>query len=542
MKASDFNLKKFYLKEAIVVPATESCSCGCDCGKAICESCGKKNHTQEGWARLPDIDREKYQPRDGLEGPIMTRSGKVVYYDNVEGKYYDPDTDMYLTYDEWKAFDPELPIKESEQSDVKAILDKHNITSVDDIEYGSKAYEELFGYYMDSGEMPYGTMKARDGDPDQWIADRVSDLGLVNEDNSTDLMKQYKDNEHNNYHSENNLLLAKAFGTPKEVKMVELVLAKNKKQGYTDTMDSEWMYHNIHKKYYPELVKGSLGEKFTEKQRLDPKCWKGYKKDGTKMKGGVRVNNCVPESESIFDESWDEDVKEDEVNEAMVNVSVGSSEKFKDGELAYVKSGMMGGFKYLGVATGFVKHTKIMPDDIKLVTVLGTQTGDKSTASTVGRAAVGALVAGPFGALIGGMTGKNKQEHNIGIETADGSKHIFSFKNKDKEYQSLTNWAKKEGKFKLAIESQDTEVEEVAKHGSTEYYRELDKGQLNHTKSMLMKTAGQLNVAIEQRYKFSKELMGDTGDRAGTGDLQKMLDSLNNIIAGWDEETKLYGK
>jgi len=31
-----------------------------------------------------------------------------------------------------------------------------------------------------------------------------------------------------------------------------------------------------------------------EKQRLDPSCWKGYKKQGTKMKGGVRVNNCVP--------------------------------------------------------------------------------------------------------------------------------------------------------------------------------------------------------------------------------------------------------
>ena len=28
-----------------------------------------------------------------------------------------------------------------------------------------------------------------------------------------------------------------------------------------------------------------------EKQRLDPKCWKGYRKDGTKMKDGVRVNN-----------------------------------------------------------------------------------------------------------------------------------------------------------------------------------------------------------------------------------------------------------
>ena len=30
-----------------------------------------------------------------------------------------------------------------------------------------------------------------------------------------------------------------------------------------------------------------------EKQRLDAKCWKGYRKAGTKMKGGTRVNNCV---------------------------------------------------------------------------------------------------------------------------------------------------------------------------------------------------------------------------------------------------------
>jgi hypothetical protein len=34
-----------------------------------------------------------------------------------------------------------------------------------------------------------------------------------------------------------------------------------------------------------------------EKTRLDPKCWDGYKKAGTKMKGGVRVNNCVKEDE-----------------------------------------------------------------------------------------------------------------------------------------------------------------------------------------------------------------------------------------------------
>ena len=49
-----------------------------------------KRHT------LPRIDTEKYQERDGLEGPIATRSGKTVYYDPKEGKYYDPDTDMYI--------------------------------------------------------------------------------------------------------------------------------------------------------------------------------------------------------------------------------------------------------------------------------------------------------------------------------------------------------------------------------------------------------------------------------------------------------------
>ncbi len=42
------------------------------------------------------------------------------------------------------------------------------------------------------------------------------------------------------------------------------------------------------------------------KQRLDKKCWKGYKKQGTKVKGGVRVNNCVKEDDEVtLEESQD---------------------------------------------------------------------------------------------------------------------------------------------------------------------------------------------------------------------------------------------
>ncbi len=40
----------------------------------------------------------------------------------------------------------------------------------DDDFYSSSAYEKLFAYFaFESCEMPYGTAKARDGDPDVWI-------------------------------------------------------------------------------------------------------------------------------------------------------------------------------------------------------------------------------------------------------------------------------------------------------------------------------------------------------------------------------------
>lgn len=41
------------------------------------------------------------------------------------------------------------------------------------------------------------------------------------------------------------------------------------------------------------------------RQRLDPKCWKGKHKEGTKIKGGVRVNNCVPNESQELAEEFD---------------------------------------------------------------------------------------------------------------------------------------------------------------------------------------------------------------------------------------------
>ena len=64
-----------------------------------------------------------------------------------------------------------------EADEVKAILAKHGVSNVDDMELGGELYQDLFDYYSD--EMPYGTQKARDGDPMDWIISRLDDLGMV---------------------------------------------------------------------------------------------------------------------------------------------------------------------------------------------------------------------------------------------------------------------------------------------------------------------------------------------------------------------------
>ena len=73
---------------------------------------------QEGYKVLSGIDKEKYQSRDGLEGPFSTLSGKVVYYDQKEGKYYDPDTDMYMSYEEFKSLDNDYSDMKTEEEQI----------------------------------------------------------------------------------------------------------------------------------------------------------------------------------------------------------------------------------------------------------------------------------------------------------------------------------------------------------------------------------------------------------------------------------------
>jgi hypothetical protein len=50
--------------------------------------------------RVVDTMRDQYGAREGLEGPFNF-SGRVLYYDVKEGKYYDPRTDFYVSHSEY---------------------------------------------------------------------------------------------------------------------------------------------------------------------------------------------------------------------------------------------------------------------------------------------------------------------------------------------------------------------------------------------------------------------------------------------------------
>jgi len=48
--------------------------------------------------------RDKFTERENLEGPFFYDCNRVLYYSVKDGKYWNPLTDMFLTYDEYNQF------------------------------------------------------------------------------------------------------------------------------------------------------------------------------------------------------------------------------------------------------------------------------------------------------------------------------------------------------------------------------------------------------------------------------------------------------
>jgi hypothetical protein len=75
-------------------------------------------------------------------------------------------------------------IGRGEKEEVQKILDQNaeswqKVLAGEDLITFGRLYRELLSYYMSNGEMPYEVAKAREGDPEEWIMDRLSELGLM---------------------------------------------------------------------------------------------------------------------------------------------------------------------------------------------------------------------------------------------------------------------------------------------------------------------------------------------------------------------------
>ena len=118
---------------------------------------------------------------------------------------------------------------------IEAVIDKKGriVVKKKDIKKAEKALSKSF---------------KRGGEPDLYH----EEVEIEEAVNLKKLKKEYDKNEDRNYHTENYLLLAKAFGTPAEVKKVEEILKKEQKQGQGSKVDFDWMYKNINP-YYKKL-------------------------------------------------------------------------------------------------------------------------------------------------------------------------------------------------------------------------------------------------------------------------------------------------
>lgn len=87
------------------------------------------------------------------------------------------------------------------------------------------------------------------------------------------------------------------------------------------------------------------------------------------------------------------------------------------------------------------------------------------------------------------------------------------------------------------------ETEQVAEdeeEKGPDHYRWKNDSQLSIAKDKLEQTMEELVSAINYREDNKRNLMGN-GDKAGSGDLYKMLDTLRELHDNWDENTKYYG-
>ena len=150
----------------------------------IAKSAGKEYGSKAAGERVAGAVRNKLAKQGKLEeGKVkelsMDLEDRTMKDAEFKKKYGKSKADMQKSMKPADAKKPASKIKESilrESHDtMKHIISKfkHEVKKfVAGGDLDEDLYDALYDYYCDMGEMPYGTMKARDGDPYEWVTQR----------------------------------------------------------------------------------------------------------------------------------------------------------------------------------------------------------------------------------------------------------------------------------------------------------------------------------------------------------------------------------
>lgn len=269
----------------------------------------KENEMQEGYYEMPRVDLPDEIP--GMEGPWQMRSGRIVYYDPREGKYYDRSTDMYLSDQEAHEMQyPDLyrefaefmgrPITEEPGSEWKQM-------KAFQVAIPANVYS---GKYYDYRVYPYHVIQGQDGvetpeDAVQWV--------LNNQDKVLDKFQKAR---YNGRRIIMNPASKNVFFDKINPRMVKLIDITRKVSTQAESLNQNaveeekkglYYYVNKRKKAGTSRPKGhpkapsdqdwknaaKTAKESVSFMEEDP-CWDGYEQVGMKTKNGKRVPNCVP--------------------------------------------------------------------------------------------------------------------------------------------------------------------------------------------------------------------------------------------------------
>lgn len=111
---------------------------------------------------------------------------------------------------------------------------------------------------------------------------------------------------------------------------------------------------------------------------------------------------------------------------------------FQEGGAIYWWRGFFGGIKGVAVSTSFFGTAKYKKNQVSSVEVLTSENATSVAGAGFGIAA-GALLAGPVGAIVGGMLGGKSSKQVAAVTFADGKRALIEGKAGD--INTLAAWA-----------------------------------------------------------------------------------------------------